>query len=325
MATIIQLPSGNWRVQVRRKQSYASETFLRHEDARKWATATKRRIDLGEEPVKRAKVDPTTFADLVDLHMEDMCEAGKAPGRSKGFTLNRLKKTIGRLKHKDLTRERLIQFGKERAREGAGPMTLGIDIGFINTVLTHAAAVHGVNVKVEQVDLARVALKRLGLIGKSRQRDRRPTADELNRLLEHFDNQPRGWIPMGRIVRFAIASAMRQEEICRIRASEVDSKRYVVLVRDRKDPREKEGNDQLVPLLDLTGFDALELIREQRKHWRRGDIIFPYNSRSVGAAFPRASFVVGSTRRDERERGDRHGKSSLASEQAAWLHADVAV
>jgi hypothetical protein len=59
MATITPLPSGHWRVQVRRKQSYASETFLRHEDARKWATATERRIDLGEAPLKRAKVDPT--------------------------------------------------------------------------------------------------------------------------------------------------------------------------------------------------------------------------------------------------------------------------
>ena len=89
-------------------------------------------------------------------------------------------------------------------------------------VLTHAAAVHGVAVKVEPVDLARVALKRLGLIGKSRCRDRRPTADEIKRLLDHFDNNRFLMIPMGRIVRFAIASAMRQEEICRIRWSDVD-------------------------------------------------------------------------------------------------------
>lgn len=46
MATILQLPSGRWRVQVRRKPSYASETFLRHEDARTWATATGRSLIL---------------------------------------------------------------------------------------------------------------------------------------------------------------------------------------------------------------------------------------------------------------------------------------
>lgn len=92
--------------------------------------------------------------------------------------------------------------------------------GYLKLVLTHAAAVRGVDVAVEFVNLARVALKRLGLVGKSRQRDRRPTADELKRLLEHFDNNRFLMIPMGRIVRFAIASAMRQEEICRIRWSE---------------------------------------------------------------------------------------------------------
>jgi hypothetical protein len=31
MATFTRLPSGRWRVQIRRKQSYASETFPRHE------------------------------------------------------------------------------------------------------------------------------------------------------------------------------------------------------------------------------------------------------------------------------------------------------
>lgn len=121
MATFTRLPSGRWRVQIRRKQSYASETFLRHDDARQWATATERRIDLGEAPVKRAKVDPTTFEHLIDLHIEDMSEVGKAPRRSKAFMLEALRQKLGHVKLKDLTRERLIQFGKDRAKEGAGP------------------------------------------------------------------------------------------------------------------------------------------------------------------------------------------------------------
>src|SRR3546814_14381661 len=83
MATITRLKSGHWRVQVRRKQSYASETFLRREDGRRWATATERRIDLGQSPLKRRQAEPTTFGHLVDLHVTDMREVGKAPRRSK--------------------------------------------------------------------------------------------------------------------------------------------------------------------------------------------------------------------------------------------------
>jgi hypothetical protein len=44
----------------------------------------------------------------------------------------------------------------------AGPVTLGIYVGTIKLVLSHAAAVHGPSVKVEPIDLARIALKRLG-------------------------------------------------------------------------------------------------------------------------------------------------------------------
>jgi hypothetical protein len=57
------------RVQIRRKQSYASKRFLRHDGARQWATATERRIDPGDAPIKRAQVDPTTFEHLIDPHM----------------------------------------------------------------------------------------------------------------------------------------------------------------------------------------------------------------------------------------------------------------
>ncbi|MCA0013375.1 MULTISPECIES: hypothetical protein [unclassified Mesorhizobium] len=74
-----------------------------------------------------------------------------------------LQRHLGNCNLAALDRERLIRFGRDRAAQGAGPMTLGIDIGFIKLVLTHAAAVHGLPVKVEAVDLARIALKRLGL------------------------------------------------------------------------------------------------------------------------------------------------------------------
>ena len=116
MPTFRQLPSGNRRAQVRRKGVYASETFRRHKDAQAWALATERRIDLGEPASRSTTKDPTTFGDLIDLHVTDMKEVLRAPRRSKAFTLDALKTKLGKLKLKDLTRERLIQFGKGRKR-----------------------------------------------------------------------------------------------------------------------------------------------------------------------------------------------------------------
>ena len=86
----------------------------------------------------------------------------------------------------------------------------------IGTLLTHAAAVHGIAVFPEEVRLARVALVRLGLVGKAHDRDWRPRQRELNVLIRHFDERQRQLIPMSRIIRFVVATAMRQEEICSI-------------------------------------------------------------------------------------------------------------
>ncbi len=287
LATIRRLPSGNWRVQVRRKGRYVSETFRRHKDAEEWALDAERRIDRDETPTSRARTDPTTFGHLVELHLSDMKEVGKCPRRSKAFSLDALKTKLGKVRLKDLNRQRLIQFGKERTKEGAGPVTVGMDLSYIKTVIAHAAAVHGIRISPEPVDLARIALKRLGLVGRAKSRDRRPTPHELDRLVAYFDTKPRQIIPMGRIVRFAIATAMRQEEICRIRWRDVDQTTKTVVICDRKDPREKDGNDQRVPLLADTGFDAWALLQEQKAISACCERIFPYNSRSVGTAFRR--------------------------------------
>ena len=160
-----------------------------------------------------------------------------------------------------------------------------MDIGYIKVVVSHAAAVHGVRVQVEPSDLGRIALKRLGLVGKGRERDRCPTLDELQALADYFASNARQIIPLERIMRFAIATALRQDEICRIRWEDIDAKACTVIVRDRKDPRAKNGNDRKVPLLDVTGFDAWAVLGEQKPFCGNNSLVFPYNGRSVETAF----------------------------------------
>ncbi len=239
--------------------------------------------------IKSGPKNLKSFGDLVDRHIADMEEVGKPLRRSKAYSLNLLKEKLGRIRIGNLNGQRVIEFGRSRALEGAGPCTVGADVSYIKTILAHAAAVHGVVVSTEEVDLARIALTRLSIVGKGRERNRRPTEDELKVLFEEFDGNERLTIPMTRIVKFAIASAMRESEITSITWKDLDARRRVVLVRDRKDPRDKDGNDQFVPLTDLSGYDAWELIQEQRQFaFSENAPIFPYNPRSVGTAFRRA-------------------------------------
>jgi len=52
---------------------------------------------------------------LVDLHDQDMCEAGKPPRRSKAAVMEALKEAPGPVKLPQLNRERLSEFGEKRA------------------------------------------------------------------------------------------------------------------------------------------------------------------------------------------------------------------
>lgn len=288
MATFTQLTSGNWRVQVRRKTRYVAETFRRRKDGEEWALEMERNIDRNGSSKPRVVRNVRTFGDLIDLHNEDMREVGKPPRRSKAAVMASLKTELGGVKLPGLNRERLIEFGRKRAKQGAGPATLAIDMSFIRTIITHAAAVHGIEVSAEEARLARVALSHLNLVGKSKERDRRPTQDELDELIEYFETNPRQFIPMGRIVRYAVATTLRQEEICKPEWPLVDMRKRLVVIQDRKDPRNKDGNDQKVPLLNLTGYDAWEVVLQQRIVTRGYGRVFPHNHRSVSAAFTRA-------------------------------------
>lgn len=129
-----------------------------------------------------------------------MLEDGKKIRRSKSAVLESLKITLGSYKLREMTRSVLIDYGKKRARQGAGPATLAIDISFIGTLLTHAAAVHGIAVSPEEVRLARVARKRLDLVGDPQERDRRPTQTELDDLVKYFDEKSRQLVPVGRMI-----------------------------------------------------------------------------------------------------------------------------
>lgn len=122
-----------------------------------------------------------------------MHEVGKSPRRSKAAVMASLKTELGRVKLPALNRERLIEFGRKRAKEGAGPATLAIDMSFIRTIITYAAAVHGIEVSAEEARLARVALKHLNLVGKGKERDRRPTQDELSNTLRPIRGNSFRW------------------------------------------------------------------------------------------------------------------------------------
>lgn len=39
----------------------------------------------------------------------------------------------------------------------------------------------------------------------------------------------------------------------------------MLLIRDHKDPSRKSGNNQRIPVLDVSGYDAFHIVQEQNK------------------------------------------------------------
>ena len=85
----------------------------------------------------------------------------------------------------------------------------------------------------------------------------------------------------------APASCMRQGEICQLLAEDADLERKTVPMRDRKDPRNKIGNNQVVPLLP----DALAIIKPLVEHRNEG-FVFGVAASSDSTAFSRACKAV---------------------------------
>jgi integrase len=88
---------------------------------------------------------------------------------------------------------------------------------------------------------------------------------------------PSNHINMVDVVQFALWSARRRDEICRLRWEDFHRESRSCAVRDVW----KKGRKVTFPLIG----PALDIVVRRQKEPEDADLIFPYNSQSVGAAF----------------------------------------
>lgn len=284
MASITQTGPKSWRVLIRRKGHKAlCRTFKTEKEARAFGRKAEADIESG----RHVSSGGTTVADAVDAFRE-LREQGKRPVRptsNEEYMLRHLSDPdgIGGVRVDRLTPQKVAEWCRTRHDDGAGPYTVGMEISKLATVLKYAAiSLH--TVLPDIVGAARPLLEYSGLIGPGQARTRRPSPAELDAVLEQLGPQ------MQDVVRFAIASAMRRAEICRILWADVDEERRLVLIRDRKHPKRTKGNHQLVPLVDRTGFDAWAILNRQPKGDAR---IFPLSTEYVSDSFAAACRAAG--------------------------------
>ncbi|HEY0504270.1 MAG TPA: site-specific integrase [Lysobacter sp.] len=264
-----------------------AETFGTKALAKEWMT--RREADLDTQ---RARGEPVgkrmTLGDMVAWY-EGREREGEPWGRTKKADLARLKLGPLRDKRADmLARSDFIAYIDGRRKEGAGPATAANDLIWLRQVFRAASAVLHTPVPMTALDTAAEYLRGERTIGKPKRRDRRLMKDEETKLLAHLEDR-RGEIPMGTIFRFAVLTARRQEEITRLRWEDLDEKRGVAILRNVKHPTRKVGNHKSFRMLSPAWAIVRAQPRQKLPDGTPDPRVFPYEPKSIGAAFTRAT------------------------------------
>jgi len=255
-------------------------TFDRRQAANAWMV--RREAELSKPGALGRKSEDPKLADVIDRYI---AESKKQIGRTKTQVLSTIKKyDIADLRCSEITSADLVSFAQGLP---VAPQTAQNYLSHLAAIFAIAKPAWGYPLDPQASKDAFVVAKRLGVTAKGASRDRRPTLDELDRLMGHFGiirtRRPTS-IPMQRIIAFAIFSTRRQEEIVTIRWTDYENNR--VLVRDMKHPGDKIGNHtwcdlppEVSAIIDLMPRTAAQ--------------IFPYSTDAISAAFTRACKVLG--------------------------------
>lgn len=261
-----------------------AQTFDRRTAAAQWLKMREAELaEPGALGVVR-RTDPT-LAEAIQHYIR---ESKRDIGKTKRQVLETIidNRRLSGLRCSQVRSQQLVEFARGLTSQ---PQTKNNYLSHLAAVFAVARPAWGFPLDAQEMQSARVVLKQLGVISKSRQRDRRPTLSELDTILEHYRVQSlKGWasVPMVDLVLFALFSTRRQEEITRLAWADLDESGAEIWVRDMKHPGEKVGNDARVVLPP----PALAVLLRQP---REGALVFPYNAKSVSASFTRACALLG--------------------------------
>lgn len=271
-----------------------NRTFDKKSTAQAWKKKRIKEIEdalkAGRPPVSKSR--RKTLKDAIDIYLK---EDASIIGTTKRQVLETIRDEydISNMAAEEIDSTTIVEFLKQiRARPGVNSPSTVLNYG------SHLGAIFRIARPAWNIPLDRNAMsdalevaKRLQIASKSRSRNRRPSLDELDAILSHFESacaRDKRVIPMHKISVFALFSTRRQEEITNIKVADVDEKHSRLFVRNMKHPGKKVGNDVWCNLPP----EALQ-IALSKKGKKQSDRIFPYNPDTVSARWTRACKMLG--------------------------------
>ena len=260
-----------------------AQTFDRRPAAKAWIA--RREAELSDPAMlEKAKAEQMASISLSDAIERYITQSRRPLGRTKMQVLRSIQALeLAEQDCSKITSSDVVELARALSSTRK-PQTVANYLSHLGSIFAIARPAWGIPLDPQAAEDAFKVCRQLGYTGKSKERDRRQSLAELDRLLQHFVGiraRPPDTTPMADITAFAIFSTRRQDEISRLAWRDLDIDGNRIFVRDMKHPGDKLGNNVWC---DLTP-EAVAIIEAQPKTSER---IFPHSAIAISAAFTRA-------------------------------------
>ena len=277
------------QINIRRNGKWAhreSRSFDKRASAAAWYEKRMKEIKAAGDDLSTIKSKNRTLAAAIDRYVT---ESVKEIGKTKAQVLRSIREyDIADMPCNEIQSHDIVQFARELSTTRE-PSTVGNYLSHLSAIFALARPAWGIPLDQQSMKDAFVVCNRLGITGKGKKRDRRPTLEELDALMSAFQakhHRRPGSIPMHRIVGFALFSTRRQEEITKIAWKGIDREHSRVFIKDMKHPGDKIGNDVWCDLPPIALRIALAMPKKDK-------LVFPYKPDTISASFTRTCKVLG--------------------------------
>lgn len=276
--------NGRYQSQVRIKRHgeivhEQSATFDTEKQALTWGYGIEDQYAKGAIVGKQAA---STVAEIVEAHRKAMIDAGKD---TRGFenSFNQLANSkLGEMQALKVEAGDIVEWAKAYSK-GRSPATVLHALMALRTCYSTARSELKIKVDVQEVADAINHLTRLGVAGKSAERDRRVTDAEVDKICKYHEGMEGTTIPLRKCMTLAIALPRRKGELFSgMKWADYDGES--VKLWDTKDPT--KVRNEVVPVPPKAKA-IIESMPRTKGH------IMPYNPGSVGTAIYRICQLIG--------------------------------
>ncbi len=276
--------NGRYQSQVRIKRHgeivhEQSATFDTEKQALTWGYGIEDQYARGAIVGKQAA---STVAEIVEAHRKAMIDAGKD---TRGFenSFNQLANSrLGEMQALKVEAGDIVEWAKAYSK-GRSPATVLHALMTLRTCYSTARSELKIKVDVQEVADAINHLTRLGISGKSAERDRRVTDAEVDKICKYHEQMEGTTIPLRKCMTLAIALPRRKGELFSgMKWADYDGES--VKLWDTKDPTKVRNEVVPVPPKAKAIIESMP---------RTKGYIMPYNPGSVGTAIYRICQLIG--------------------------------